>query len=370
MAILQFFYCFVLMNCDSLFAFKKIEKAESMITVEANTGRVLYSENETKRLPMASTTKIITAIVAIENSKNLDIKYEMPKEAVGIEGSSIYLKAGEKLSIRELLYGLMLRSGNDSAVAIAIIVGGSLENFVQMMNEFCGHLNLKDTNIVTVNGLHDDNHYTTASDLAKITCYALKNKTFAEIVSTKEKNISAEKNKEGYRFLKNKNKLLKMVDGADGVKTGYTTKAGKCFVGSATRNDMRVVCVVLNAPNMFDECARLIEKVFQEYSMRVLLKKGEITQTEIKNNKEFQKIPVILKQDIKYPLTREEMKNVVAEVKIIDNLSAPILDSQEIGMIEIKIENNLIFSEKIYTINIEKYKEKNFIKNIIERLFK
>ena len=369
LAILQFFYFNLPVNYVSK-AVKKVESAESMITVEANSGRVLYAENETKRLPMASTTKIITAIVAIENSENLDKKYEIPKEAVGIEGSSIYLKAGEHLSIRELLYGLMLRSGNDSAVAIAIIVGGSLDKFVQMMNDFCKKLNLNDTNIVTVNGLHNDNHYTTASDLSKVTCYALKNKIFAEIVSTKEKNISGEKNKEGYRFLKNKNKLLKMVEGADGVKTGYTMKAGKCFVGSATRNDMQVVCVVLNAPNMFDECAKLIEKAFEEYSMRVLLKKGEITQTEIKNNRNTQKIPVILKDDIKYPFTKEEMKKVVADVKFIDNLSAPISDSQEIGLIEIKIENNLIFSEKIYTINIEKYKEKNFIKNIFERLFK
>ena len=141
---------------------------ESMVTIEASTGRILYSQDEHKRLPMASTTKILTAIVAIENCDDLDKKYEISKSATGIEGSSIYLKAGEHLSVRELLYGLMLRSGNDSAVAIAEIISGSVEKFVLLMNEYCKKLNLKDTSIVTVNGLHNENHYSSAYDLAII----------------------------------------------------------------------------------------------------------------------------------------------------------------------------------------------------------
>ena len=163
---------------------------ESMVTIEASTGRILYSQDEHKRLPMASTTKILTAIVAIENCDDLDKKYEISKSATGIEGSSIYLKAGEHLSVRELLYGLMLRSGNDSAVAIAEIISGSVEKFVLLMNEYCKKLNLKDTSIVTVNGLHNENHYSSAYDLAIISAYAMKNEIFAEIVKTKQKNIS------------------------------------------------------------------------------------------------------------------------------------------------------------------------------------
>ena len=242
---------------------KNITSAKSMITIESNTNRILYSKNEKERLPMASTTKIITAIVAIENCKNLDKKHKIPENSVGIEGSSIYLRKNEHLSIRELLYGLMLRSGNDSAVAIAIIISGSVENFVKLMNEFCLNLGLKDTHIVTVNGLHDDNHYTTAYDLALITSYALKNKTFSKIVATKSTNIADENSKSGVRYLKNKNKLLKLVDGADGVKTGYTRKAGRCFVGSATRNKMKVICVVLDCVPMFEDSAILIEKAFK-----------------------------------------------------------------------------------------------------------
>lgn len=360
-------------NASSLAFFKNSEEkkseltsAESMITIEASTGRVLYSYDENKRLPMASTTKILTAIVAIENAKNLDEKQTIPKQAVGIEGSSIYLRAGEHLSLRELLYGLMLRSGNDSAVAIAILVGGSLENFIQMMNDYCTKLGLKDTHIVTVNGLHDNEHYTTASDLAKITAYALKNKEFAEIVKTTDKTISNETGKkEKYRYLKNKNKLLKMIDGADGVKTGYTTKAGRCFVGSATRNGMQVICVVLNCALMFEDTAKLLEKAFYEFEMVKLFSKGNITNFEIENKK-LQKYPVSIENDIVYPLTKSERQKVTAKVEFDEDISLPHVSSSSIGELKVCIKNNLIFSEKLYTINIEKQEGfEDYLKKII-----
>lgn len=346
---------------------KEIENYEAMATIESSTGRVLYSKNMNKRLAMASTTKIITAIVAIENCDDLDIKYEIPKEAVGIEGSSIYLRTGEHLTIRELLYGLMLRSGNDSAVAIAILVGKTLENFVSMMNNFCLKLNLKDTNIVTVNGLHDDNHYTSAYDLARVSAYALKNKIFAEIVSTKFKTIDNEcggGNK--LRYLKNKNKLLTTLCGADGVKTGYTKKAGKCFVGSATREGMQIVCVVLNSASTFDEAKCLIEKAFSEYKLYKLLSSGELTVADVKNGKR-KNAPILLKKDINYPLKREEINNVRGFVELNGELIAPLDKDKEIGTIKIELSNDLIFSEKIYTIDVEEKPElRYFIKKIIK----
>ena len=144
--------CFAMPKSDGV-------DAEAMVTIEAVSGRVLYEKNKDKKLPMASTTKILTAIVALENCKDLNEKHLITKDMTGVEGSSIYLKTGEHVSVMELLYGLMLRSGNDSAVAIAIIVGGTLENFVKMMNDFCSKLGLVDTHIVTVNGLHVDNHF-------------------------------------------------------------------------------------------------------------------------------------------------------------------------------------------------------------------
>lgn len=341
---------------------------ESMVTIEASTGRILYSQDEHKRLPMASITKILTAIVAIENCDDLDKKYEISKSATGIEGSSIYLKAGEHLSVRELLYGLMLRSGNDSAVAIAEIISGSVEKFVLLMNEYCEKLNLKDTSIVTVNGLHDENHYSSAYDLAIISAYAMKNEIFAEIVKTKQKNIDNEFSKfsDHIRVLVNKNRFLDMVNGADGVKIGYTKKAGKCFVGSATRNGMQVIFVCLNAKTMFDDACKYIEKAFKEYSLVKLLSAGELSKTSIKNGKS-EEVPVILKNDIWYPLTDAELQKIKGKLAINENLSAPIKNNTEIGTIELWLENNLIFSQKVYTIDVEKKEGiSDFIKKIIK----
>ena len=341
---------------------------ESMVTIEASTGRILYSQDEHKRLPMASTTKILTAIVAIENCDDLDKKYEISKSATGIEGSSIYLKAGEHLSVRELLYGLMLRSGNDSAVAIAEIISGSVEKFVLLMNEYCKKLNLKDTSIVTVNGLHNENHYSSAYDLAIVSVYAMKNEVFAEIVKTKQKNIDSEFSKfsDHIRVLVNKNRFLDMVKGADGVKIGYTKKAGKCFIGSATRDGMQVIFVCLNAKTMFDDACEYIEKAFKEYSLVKLLSAGELSKTSIKNGKS-EEVPVILKNDIWYPLTDAELQKIKGKLAINENLSAPIKNNTEIGTIELWLENNLIFSQKVYTIDVEKKEGiSDFIKKIIK----
>lgn len=340
---------------------------EAMVTMEVSTGRVLYSQNQDKRLPIASTTKILTAIIAIEKSNDLDKKHEIPKEATGIEGSSIYLKAGEYLSLRELLYGLMLRSGNDAAVAIAIIVAGSVDEFVKIMNEYAEKLNLKNSHFVTPNGLHDDKHYSSAFDVATIAAYALKNKVFAEIVMAKEKIISNEldtKNK--CRLLKNKNKLLKNFDGADGVKTGYTKKAGKCFVGSATRNGMQVVCVVLNSKTMFDECEKYLNKAFNEFKIVKLFEKGELQNVKLPIKKK-QNFPIMLKNDINFTLNGEELQKIYARVVIHDDLKAPISDCDPIGEIEIFKEKDLIFSDKIYTINIDdEWTFSDFIGKVIQ----
>lgn len=340
---------FIFLSNNISFAVSEKCTAESMVTMERSTKRILYSKNMDKILPMASTTKIITAIVAIENCKDLDEKHLITKDMTGVEGSSIYLKAGEHLSIRELLYGLMLRSGNDSAIAIAKIISGDVQRFIQKMNCFCIELGLTNTNIVTVNGLHDKDHYTTAKDLAVVSCYALSNPIFAEIVSTKEKVISNEldaKNK--CRLLKNKNKLLKKVDGADGVKTGYTIKAGRCFVGSVTRNGMGVVCVVLNCKEMFEESTRFLNKAFKEFSLNLVQSKGEIKNHE--ENKKAQNISIIFKKDIILPLKTKEIDKISIKLDLFDK---PRKDGQ-IGFAYFVLENNLIFSEKIYTIIDEK----------------
>lgn len=265
--------CSVGVACAAETAFSTT--AQGACVMERGSGRVLFEKNAHKSMPMASTTKIVTALTVLNNCENLDAVVEIPQKAVGVEGSSVYLRAGEHLTIRELLYGLMLRSGNDCAVALALTVGGTVENFAELMNKTAADLQCTESNFVTPHGLHDDNHYTSAYDLAKITCSALANEKFQEIVSTKSVKIA----NEGYdydRLLVNKNKLLSNFDGADGVKTGYTKKAGRCFVGSATRNGMQIVAVVLNCGPMFEETADMLDTAFSAYKLQVSVPKNKL----------------------------------------------------------------------------------------------
>lgn len=202
--------------------------AEKAILLDATTGRVLYEKNADAQSLIASTTKIMTALVVCEQCNVLD-RMRIPKEAVGIEGSSMYLREGEVLAVQELLYGLMLSSGNDAAVALAIYCGGTVEGFVQMMNDKARVLGLLDTHFENPNGLDAPAHYSTARDLAVLSAYAMKNPIFYKTVSAKTVKV-------GERYLRNHNKLLWRVDGADGVKTGYTKAAGRisCRVRRAT----------------------------------------------------------------------------------------------------------------------------------------
>lgn len=229
------------------------------IAMEQSTGRVLMSKNERARLPMASTTKIMTALLICEDC-DLSECVEVPDEAVGVEGSSIYLKQGEKLTVKDLLYGLMLRSGNDASVAIAIVHSGSVDEFVKAMNERAALIGADDTHFANPNGLPDENHYTTAYDLCLIACKAMDNEIFRQVVSTTDY-------KGDYRNFTNKNKLLYSLDGANGIKTGYTQNAGRCLVSSAGREGMDVVCVVLNCYDMYERSGSIIENCFDEYAL-------------------------------------------------------------------------------------------------------
>ena len=216
--------------------------------VEVTSGRLLFAENEDTELPPASTTKILTALIIVEDC-DLDTVIEVPKEAAGTEGSSVYLEAGEKLTVRDLLYGLMLRSGNDCAVTLALYHSGSISAFAEHMNERAAELGVKHSHFANPHGLPAEGHYTTAHDLALIAAAAVRNETFSEIVGTEK--YTAPDGGCGYaRVWQNKNKMLYSYEGADGVKTGYTKEAGRCLVTSATRGGMRLVSAVLNSPSM------------------------------------------------------------------------------------------------------------------------
>ena len=257
--------------------------AKSAVVMERTSGRVLFEQNADTRLPMASTTKIVTALTVLNHAK-LDDVVEVSPKAVGIEGSSVYLRAGEHLTVRELLYGLMLRSGNDCAVALALHVAGSVEAFAEMMNETASKAGCQNSHFVNPHGLHDDAHYTSARDLGKLTCLALENVDFQQIVATKTVRISNE-GMEYDRVLVNKNKLLSNCENADGVKTGYTKKAGRCFVGSATRNGMQVVVVVLNCGPMFEETAEMLNVAFANYHLQCVIPQNKICGSRVENGK-------------------------------------------------------------------------------------
>ena len=343
-----------------------LSTAKAMAVMEVSSKRILYSKNMEERLPMASTTKIITAIVAIENNYDLDRLVEITTDGVGIEGTSIYLRAGEKLTIRELLYGLMLRSGNDAAVAIAKATSGSVDAFVQKCNEFVKIIGAENTHLVNPHGLPDDGHFTTAKDLAIISAYALQNSEFAKIVSSTEKRIENVLNSAKNRVLKNKNKLLLNMEGATGVKTGYTKKAGRCFVGSAKRNGMELVCVLLDCSPMFEECQNLLEKGFSEFKMIDLLEPNSVVGEVMIENGYSPKTKVVVKGGAKLPLKVSEVDDVQIVYDVPSKVEAPKRAGDVVGKFEIYASKDLIFSDEIYIIEDVKSKSSNFGETLIK----
>lgn len=262
--------------------------AKAAIVMESTSRRVLQEKNADQRLPMASTTKIATALMVIKCCADLDEIITVPAEACGIEGSSAYLCEGERLSVTDLLYGLMLRSGNDCAVALAIAVCGNVSDFVARMNCIAAELGCSNTHFVNPHGLHDDMHYTSARDLAIITCEAYKYDLFAAITSARSYRVTTD---ESNKVFVNKNKLLGRYELADGVKTGYTKRAGRCFVGSASRNGMRLIAVVLNCAPMFEQTQQALEWAFDRYTQKRFFKNQLICSTSEQGKRMFLYLP-------------------------------------------------------------------------------
>ena len=246
--------------------------AQSALLMEAESGSVIYEKEGSERLPMASTTKIMTALVALEIADPAQ-RITVTAEAVGVEGSSIYLTEGETLTLEELLYALLLESANDAAVAIAVGLSGSIEAFAEQMNRTAKELELSNSHFTNPHGLDHEEHYTTARDLAVITRRALEHPLFCTIVSTRKTTIPHD-NTDGVRLLINHNKLLRMYDGCIGVKTGYTKRSGRCLVSAAEREGVTLIAVTLNAPNDWKDHSALLDYGFSRYRS-VLLCEGE-----------------------------------------------------------------------------------------------
>lgn len=338
--------------------------AGGVMLMDACTHKVLYAKNAHEKLPMASTTKIMTAILAIETGK-LDALVTVPKEAYGVEGSSMYLRLGEKISLRDLVYGLMLVSGNDAAVAIAINVGGSIAGFAALMNEKAKELGAHNTHFVTPNGLHDAEHYTTAYDLALIASYAMQNETFREIVGTTYyRTVTGEVT----RTVKNKNKILWEYEGGNGVKTGYTMAAGKCLVFSAERNGVELVGVVLNCPDMFPAAKRLLDYGFETYKSEKLVAAGDVIARIRINGGRKNALAVAAKQDIIILVKDGDSTTVRTVVKLPQQqVQAPVKKGDSLGSLEIWEDGRILAETELVAAETI---EPSAFTDYLERLFR
>lgn len=311
------------------------------------SGRCIYGKDENKQTAMASTTKIMTSIVVVENC-NLDDVVIVTAKAAGTGGSRLGLHTDDEIKVLDLLYGLMLKSGNDAAVALAIHTSGSVEEFAKLMNQKAEELGLKDTNFVTPHGLDNSEHYTTAYELAKITDYALKNETIAKIVKTKTATIYINGNS---MQINNTNELLGNVEGVYGVKTGFTNNAGRCLVTSVKRGDMDVIIVVLGADTRKDrakDTMKLIEyayKRFYIFNVEEVIKQEfelwkQINQNRIYVNKAANSLELKL-DEVKIKKVATDM-NPAIEINVVSYIEAPIDINTRIGTVTVKIGDEII----------------------------
>ena len=338
--------------------------AKAAILINADTLEVIYSQNAEEKLPMASTTKIMAGLLLCEYG-NFDTEITVTAEMVAVEGSSMGLLAGDTVTLHDLLYGLMLSSGNDAANVIAYHLGGTVDGFVKQMNQKAKEIGLENTNFVTPSGLDADEHYTTAYDLAKLAAYALKNEDFAAAVSSKSATLNYG-NPPYRRTLTNHNKLLKLYDDAIGVKTGYTKKSGRCLVSAAERDGMKIIAVTLCDPDDWDDHIALLDYGFSA------LKKVEISPEE-----ETYTVPVIsgVKDEIKieikpYSAYFLDDADLEARVNLPKFVYAPLKKGEKIGTVtyikggKVVAKSDILASEDIAVAVTESNVKSKITENI------
>ena len=310
--------------------------AECACIIDMSTGRVIYEKNAHKQHTMASTTKIMTALIALENSK-LDDVVTVSKTAAGKEGTSLYLKAGQKASMEDLLYGLMLQSGNDAAVAIAEGVSGSVEEFAKLMTERAHSIGAKNSSFKNPNGLDEEGHYTTAYDLALITKEAMKNEKFSEIVSTKSKTIL-----EGTQTVSNHNKMLRNYDGCIGVKTGFTKKSGRCLVSAAKRNGVGIITVTLNAPDDWRDHTNMLDYGFSTTEYFPVILSGMTINTITVKDGTSKTVEVTATEDFYISENKDDkFKNITVKCDIPKEVTAPVYQGDKIGELSVYYKDEL-----------------------------
>lgn len=332
-----FLLCFVLLISNGISAEAKMKvpevSAKSAILIDVESNRVLYEKNSDEKRLIASITKLMTALVAVESQRDIKQIVKIKEEWTNIEGSSIYLKPFEEVTLETLLYGLLLRSGNDAAVAVAGFCGGDVETFVNWMNDRAVDLNMSNSSFRNPNGLNHDEHYSTAADMAKLAACVLKNEILANIVSTK--SIVFED-----RNFTNSNKLLWRYEGCIGMKTGYTEKAGRTLVSAAQRDGHTLVVVTLSAPNDWCDHMELFEYGFSSFQNEELVSKGEEL-TKIRVEDSFvRSVPLYADETICYPLKDGDQPEVT--INIADFVHAPVKQDGIAGNVEVYVNDELI----------------------------
>lgn len=285
--------------------------AEAAVLMDQSSGRVLFSKNSSEKLPIASITKVMTAILAIESGK-LNRTFTVSREAVRAEGSSIYLKAGERIRLIDLVYGLMLRSGNDASVAIAEAVAGSTQGFALLMNEKAAELGMHDTHFMNPNGLDDPGHYSTATDMAALTRYAMRNTVFRKITGTHSYRVE-KTNKENARVFTNKNKMLRLYSNATGGKTGFTKKAGRTLISTASSGGLSLIVVTLNDSDDWQDHQRLFDWGFTNYHLAVVVHQGKLDADTVP----FYRNRLFVQHSLILPLTENEASQVRKDLVLV-----------------------------------------------------
>ena len=338
--------------------------AKSAIVMDAATGKVLYAKDaEAKRYP-ASTTKMMTLIVALENG-NLDDVIEASEKASKTEGSSLWLEHGEKLTLRDLLYGVMLVSGNDATVAVAEHIAGSVDAYAKLMTKKAHEIGAVHTSFTNSSGLPDPNHYSTAHDLAMIAAYGYKNPLFEEFVSTKSKIIPWAMNDFG-RELFNENRMLWLYEGGNGVKTGYTDAAGRCLVSGAKREGVQLVAVVLDSEFMWNDSIALLEYSFKQIKAVKLYNAESVVKNVLVDSGVKSTVDIAVKEDVVIPMVDEDKQNFVTVVDIPERINAGFAKGDKLGTLRVMYhDKEVAATDLIATHSVEK---KSFFQAVYKSL--
>lgn len=375
--ILLFLLMFVCIQTSAFAADVKIN-SEAGILVEVSTGRILYEKNSTRQLYPASTTKILTAILVLENCELTDMVTVRETALSNIPDGYVTcnLQVGEELSVKDLLYALMIPSANDAAYVLAEHVAGSVDAFSTMMNDKARELGCTNSHFVNPNGIHDDSHYSTAYDLYLIANYCMKNATFREIVATTEYTLPAtDKYPDADRVLKTTNDLLKSnakgyYKNAIGIKTGYTSKAGNCLVAGASRDGLEFIAVVLNGGTTdsgenarYADSKKLFNYAYDNFTLTKIIEKDSFVQSiEVeKATKETKNLELVIDESITVVNNKEiDMNDVIPEIKLNENIEAPIAAGQKLGTIKYKVDDieysaNLLAKNEVIRVNYSIY---------------